>query len=498
MTFEEFRVFAKSFNVIPVSKTLLADTLTPVSAYMRLRQNSENDTAQQRIKQGYSFLFESVEGGERVARYSFIGRNPILMIACRDKTTTIIEKGTERVSNEDFFETIHNIIEKFRQPHLPYLPRFNGGVVGFIGYDAVRFIEDIPGNAADKYGYPDSFLGLFTTVLAFDHLKHQIILINNVIIDSQEELFPQYQHALDQISALEKLIFEPYPQTIKFQLSSGAIEPEMTPEEFQSMVRKAKHYITEGDIFQVVLSQRFVTGYTGDVFNVYRSLRVINPSPYLYFLEFGEYNVIGSSPEILARAEQGTAEVYPIAGTRPRGASEEEDKALETDLLADEKERAEHVMLVDLGRNDLGRVCELGSVKVGRLMFTVRYSHVMHIASRVTGKIPKDKSCIDVLRATFPAGTVSGAPKIRAMEIIDELEKNRRGIYAGGVGYFDFSGNMDLCIAIRTMFASRGKLFLQAGAGIVADSDPLKEYQETINKAKALVEALHIAEGIIH
>jgi anthranilate synthase component 1 len=279
-------------------------------------------------------------------------------------------------------------------------------------------------------------------------------------------------------------------------MNSSQINAEITPAEFRQIVLKAKHYITEGDIFQVVLSQRFTTEYSGDVLNVYRTLRIVNPSPYLYFLDFGKYQIIGSSPEVLVRVEDHTAEVYPIAGTRPRGRTDAEDKAFERELLADEKERAEHIMLVDLARNDLGRVCEVGSVNVDQFMCIVRYSHVMHIASRVTGKVSDDKSYIDVLKATFPAGTVSGAPKIRAMEIIDELEKYRRGFYAGGVGYFDFSGNMDFCITIRTMFAVDGKIFLQAGAGIVADSDPEREYQETVNKAKALVEALKMAEEL--
>jgi len=485
MTFEEFNILAQSYNVIPVSKALLADTLTPVSAYLRLRENSTG-----------SFLFESVEGGERIARYSFIGRDPIVLLRCRDKTTTLIEDRQQRTSTENFFDIIQNLIKKFNQPQLPHLPRFNGGLVGFIGYDAIRFIEDVPSSASEKYGYADSILGLFTSVLAFDHVKHQIIIINNVVVKKQEPLKPLYEQALAQIDRLEQMILSSHTFAERFQLDSNKVEPEIAPQEFHSIVNKAKQYITEGDIFQVVLSQRFVTTYTGDVFNVYRALRVVNPSPYLYFLDFGEDKVIGSSPEILVRVEDGLAEVYPIAGTRSRGKTEAEDKVLEAELLADQKERAEHIMLVDLGRNDLGRVCEIGTVKVDQLMFVVRYSHVMHIATRVIGKVEADKSCVDVLKATFPAGTVSGAPKIRAMEIIDELEKYRRGFYAGGVGYFDFSGNMDICIAIRTMFASNGRIFLQAGAGIVADSDPEREYQETVNKAQALVEALHMAGRI--
>lgn len=485
MTLEEFTALSKDYNIIPVSKTLLADTMTPVSAYLRLRE-----------KCVCSFLFESVEGGERIARYSFIGRDPIVLLTCRDKTTTITENGTEHTSSENFFDIIQTLIKNYRQPQLPHLPRFNGGLVGFIGYDAIRFIEDISANAAEKYGYPDSILGLFTTVIAFDHLKHQIIIIVNALINPEQEIQSQHDSALAQISALEQMILNSPPPAKEFLLTSDTIEPEMTPADFNSMVFKAKEHITEGDIFQVVLSQRFSTSFQGDTFNVYRALRVINPSPYLYFLDFGTYQIIGSSPEILVRVEEGIAEVYPIAGTRKRGTTDLEDQQLEKELLSDEKELAEHVMLVDLGRNDLGRVCELGTVTVEKLMFIVRYSHVMHIASRVVGKVLPHYSCIDVLKAAFPAGTVSGAPKIRAMEIIDELEKNRRGYYGGGVGYFDFSGNMDMCIAIRTMFASNGRIYLQAGAGIVADSNPENEYEETISKSRALVEALRMAQEI--
>jgi anthranilate synthase component 1 len=485
MTLEEFINLSKSYNIIPVNRTLLADTLTPVSAYLHLRKNSTP-----------SFLFESVEGGEHIARYSFIGCNPLLTISCVDKKTTILDNGTTRTSTENFFDIIHQVIERYKQPTLSELPRFTGGLVGFIGYDAVRFIENIPGKAADKYNYPDSMLGLFTTVLAFDHRKHQITIIVNACINANENLQTQYDNAIHEINKLEQLLLNGRTVTEKFSMNSSQINAEITPAEFRQIVLKAKHYITEGDIFQVVLSQRFTTEYSGDVLNVYRTLRIVNPSPYLYFLDFGKYQIIGSSPEVLVRVEDHTAEVYPIAGTRPRGRTDAEDKAFERELLADEKERAEHIMLVDLARNDLGRVCEVGSVNVDQFMCIVRYSHVMHIASRVVGKVSDDKSYIDVLKATFPAGTVSGAPKIRAMEIIDELEKYRRGFYAGGVGYFDFSGNMDFCITIRTMFAVDGKIFLQAGAGIVADSDPEREYQETVNKAKALVEALKMAEEL--
>ncbi len=495
MTFEEFKELAEAYNVIPVSERMLADTLTPVSAYLRLREGA-----------ACSFLLESVEGGERFARYSFLGRDPIAILKCKEKTTRISEvrpadaTRSERVSDENFFEIINGLVGRYRQPPLPFLPRFRGGLVGFIGYDAIRFIENIPSAAADDIKLDDSILGLYTSVLVFDHLKHEIITIVNVLIEPGSDLRREYEDALKEITRLESLLADRESRPHDFHLLPGQL-PGQTIDQtekdgFEEIVRKAKHYIEEGDIFQVVLSRRFSAGISGDPFNAYRSLRVINPSPYLYYLDFDGFRVIGSSPEILVRMENGIAEVYPIAGTRPRGITEEEDRKLEAELLADEKERAEHVMLVDLGRNDLGRVCEVGSVVVDQLMTVVRYSHVMHIASRVVGKVRQGTTCVDLLKATFPAGTVSGAPKIRAMEIIDELETSRRGLYAGGVGYFDFSGNMDMCIAIRTMFSSNGRIYLQAGAGIVADSDPAREYDETTNKARALVEALQMAEGI--
>ncbi|MBI1805836.1 MAG: chorismate-binding protein [Ignavibacteria bacterium] len=464
MNFDEFKELAQSYNVIPVSKTLLADMLTPVSAYLRLRSGSKG-----------SFLFESVEGGERFARYSFIGRDPHTILKCKSKRTSIIEKDKQRESTENFLDITNNVIAHFRHPSIPGLPRFTGGLVGFIGYDAIRFIEDIPETASDTLHFDDSILGLFTSIVVFDHYKHQIIIIVNVVLDERSDLRHQFDETLREISNVESLLWQSVPEPQRFHSHADQLSKEMSPDEFHSIVRKAKQYIA---------------------FNAYRTLRVVNPSPYLYYLDFGGFKVIGSSPEILVRMEGNTAEVYPIAGTRHRGTSDAEDQRLERELLADQKERAEHVMLVDLGRNDLGRVCEPGTVHVDQLMTIVRYSHVMHIASRVVGTITKGKTCVDVLKATFPAGTVSGAPKIRAMEIIDELEGARRGIYAGGVGYLDFSGNMDMCIAIRTMFAVNGRIYLQAGAGIVADSDPETEYQETINKARALVEALHMAERI--
>ncbi|MFI5253562.1 MAG: anthranilate synthase component I [Bacteroidota bacterium] len=486
MDFKEFQKFAESYNVIPVAKTLLADMLTPVSAYLHLRRET-----------GSSFLFESIEGNERIARFSFIGRDPVLLLKCKVKITTITENGASTEVEENFFDLIDNTLKRFTYPSLPDLPRFTGGLVGYIGYDAIRFIEDIPDTVENNLSFPDSMLGVFTTIVVFDHFKHQLTIIHNAVIKKDLDLRMQFDHALSDIDRIENLLTKFNGAPPKFVSEYRSLNSEMTKNQYQDIVQKAKDYICSGDIFQVVLSQRFSTNYRGDLFNVYRSLRVLNPSPYLFYLDFEGNKIIGSSPEVLIRIENQTAELYPIAGTRPRGKNDSDDLRMEQELLADEKERAEHIMLVDLGRNDLGRICDAGSVTVDQFMFIVKYSHVMHIASRITGKVLNSKSCVDVFKSTFPAGTVSGAPKIRAMEIIDKLEISRRGIYAGGVGYFGFSGNMDFCITIRSLFASENRIYFQAGAGIVADSEPDNEYFETINKSKALIEALRTAEGII-
>jgi anthranilate synthase component I len=485
MDFETFKEYARTFNVIPVTEKMLADTLTPVSAYMRIRPRSHG-----------SFLFESVEGGERIARYSFIGRNPAFTLITKNLTTTLTNHRTTEKLNGNYFDHIKKITGEFKAPDIEGLPRFTGGLVGFIGYDLVRHIERIPQSVTNDIEIEDALLGCFPTVLAFDHIRHRIIIIANVIIDRENDPREQYEKAKLEIDDVKRLLSTDGVPSEPFTADIGSIASNIPRERFETDVLSAKDHITAGDIFQIVLSQRFAVPFTGDVFNVYRALRIVNPSPYLYFLDFGDTQVIGSSPEILVRKEDDRAETYPIAGTRHRGASEEIDKQLERELLADEKERAEHIMLVDLGRNDLGRVCEPGSVKVEEFMKTVRYSHVMHIASQVTGSVKKGITAVDVFKAAFPAGTVSGAPKVRAMEIIDELETTRRGLYAGGVGYFDFSGNMDTCIAIRTIYARGGSLYFQAGAGIVADSDPSREYDETVNKSIALRRAIEFAVTI--
>lgn len=485
MTSEEFSALAGSYDIVPVSTLLLADTLTPVSAYLRIREEGKS-----------SYLFESVEGGERLARYSFIGIDPILKISCRRDTTTVSTNGKSFTYNDDYFTVLKFLLAAYRHPRMNNLPRFTAGLVGYIGYDMIRHIENIPECGEDPVAINDAMMALFSSLIVFDHIRHQVYLIMNVMIDRTKDILGQFQKAQENLRELENRLRRGSPPVQSFGADMRDLTPETSKERFLANVTRAKKYITEGDIFQVVLSQRFSTTYKGDPFNAYRALRVINPSPYLYYLEFDDVKVIGSSPEILVRVEDGNCEVYPIAGTRPRGQNEEEDLARERELLSDEKELAEHIMLVDLGRNDLGKVCIPGSVGVDRRMFIVRYSHVMHIASRVTGKLQSSHDCIDLFKAAFPAGTVSGAPKIRAMEIIDQMEPTRRGIYAGAIGYIDFAGNMDMCIAIRTMLAVGQRLYFQVGAGIVADSVPENEYQETLNKGKALTEALSMAERI--
>jgi len=495
MDFSSFKKLAEHHTIVPVTDTMLADTLTPVSAYMRLRRGAEA-----------SFLFESVEGGERFGRYSFIGRNPLFTIRTKD-LQSILQSKTNKQSNgqradgtksidSNYFNYISSLINGHSLPHIHDLPRFTGGLVGFIGYDLIRHIETIPQTIVNDNDVDDAILGFYPTTLAFDHFKQQILFIANVLIDHNKELKEQYENAVNEINVLKELLISDKTTPTSFTSDITGISSNTSRTEFEQNVSVAKEYINAGDIFQVVLSQRFGAPYQGDVFNVYRALRLVNPSPYLYFLDNGDSQIIGSSPEILVRKEGDRAQTFPIAGTRHRGSNEEEDIQLEQELLADEKERAEHIMLVDLGRNDIGRVCKPGTVEVNELMHIVRYSHVIHIATDVSGIVRDGIDAVDVFKAAFPAGTVSGSPKVRAMEIIDELETSRRGIYAGGVGYFDFAGNMDMCIAIRTLYTKNETLYFQTGAGIVADSDPSKEYQETINKSNAMREAIRTADKL--
>lgn len=503
---DEFRRLARGpANLIPVYRELAADLETPVSVYLKLMDAP-----------GSSFLLESVEGGEQVGRYSFVGVNPRGMVVLRGRTverleTGRLESGEGEIGRllgegEDFLDVLKAEVGRYRQAQLPGLPRFNGGAVGYLGYDVVRFFERLPETAATVLDIPDAVYLLADTLVVFDHARHRLIILANVAIEPggvgyNADVELAYVEALQRIDKVAEKLLRPLPaipQRRWGMTGNGRheVQSSMTPERYQEMVEQAKEYIAAGDIFQVVLSQRFSRQSSAHPFAIYRALRMLNPSPYMFYFDFGELDlqVVGASPEMHVRLEDGLASVRPIAGTRRRGATAAEDKALEVELLADPKERAEHVMLVDLGRNDIGRVAEYGSVKVRNLMTVERYSHVMHIVSHVEGCLRPELDAFDLMRATFPAGTLSGAPKVRAMEIIEELEGERRGLYAGAVGYFSYDGSMDTCIAIRTMLVQGDTVYIQAGAGIVADSDPAAEYRESVNKAQALLDAIERAE----
>jgi anthranilate synthase component I len=490
-SFEEFVDLARRGTFVPVVREIMADLLTPVSAFIKIAEHSD-----------YAFLFESVEGGEQVARYSFLGKDPFLVLRARGNKTVIDRSGVTTESDEPFVVTMRRLMAEFRAPFVPGLPRFTGGAVGFIGYDASARFEpalqeawENAGWVATGAGEDDAGFMLFDTVLAFDHVKHRILVIANARITPDEDLGALYQFACAKIDFLERELERGLSQPERTIGAAPAVLSNVTRERFEAGVRTIKEHIAAGDIYQAVLSQRFEADITADPFTVYRALRHVNPSPYMYFIRLGELAIVGSSPEMLVRVEAGRVETHPIAGTRPRGATEEEDLRLADELKRNEKERAEHVMLVDLGRNDLGRVCETGSVRVPQYMTLERYSHVMHLVSTVEGTLAGDRDHIDALVSCFPAGTVSGAPKIRAMQILAELEPTRRDIYAGAIGYIDFAGNLDFCIAIRTITIRRNRARVQAGAGIVADSNPAAEYEETRDKAKALLQALTMAEA---
>ena len=482
----EFLARAKRGNLTPVYKEILADTETPVSAFKKI------------AREDYSFLLESVEGGERMARFSFLGSGTNLIIKSRGTHVEITRDGNEeKIELEEGRDVLHILKQEMgRLSYVPDpdLPRFCGGAVGFLGYDLVRFFEELPDSTEDDLDMPDCTFIFTDTLLIFDHVKHRIRVLCNARIGDDPEA--AYEDAVRKIDALTEQLRTPLEiRYEKRNVDPPQVSSNFTREQFEECVLKCKEYIAAGDVIQVVLSQRFSTQVTADPFDVYRALRSLNPSPYMFYLAYGDTKLIGSSPEILVTEEQGKVTIRPIAGTRPRGATPAEDAALETELLKDEKERAEHIMLVDLGRNDIGRVCRYGSVTVDEMMLVERYSHVMHIVSNVRGLLQMDHDQFDLLRACFPAGTVSGAPKIRAMEIIDELEPTRRGPYAGAIGYFSYSGDMDTCITIRTILLHGSTAYVQAGAGIVADSDPACEYQETQNKAMAMIRALGAAEA---
>lgn len=483
-SFFAFKQMAKRGNLIPVYQEFLADMDTPVSAYLKIRDKS------------FSYLLESADGGKRWGRYSFIGFKPFLIAVSRNQEMEILE-GTEKKVLKDIGNPIYvlkDLIKKLRPVTIKNLSPFQGGFVGYFNYDLIRKWEYLPGISPQDVKMPESVFMFSKRLIIFDHLTHQIKVVAFAHLQKNDDLKKLYDQACQEVDETIKTLKHPLSSVSERDpLSFTDLDTNLNQKDFEKSVRKAKDHIVAGDAIQVVLSQRFSGNISGDDFTLYRNLRSINPSPYMFYLNFGEIKLIGSSPEILVRLTDEKIELRPIAGTRPRGDTSEEDLALEKELLADPKERAEHIMLVDLGRNDVGKEAVPGSVTVPRLMEVERYSHVMHIVSRVEAQLAQGKDCFDLFMATFPAGTVTGAPKIRAMEIISELEPTPRGPYAGAVGYFGFNGNMDFCITIRTITILENKLSIQVGAGIVYDSSPELEYQETLKKAAAMFKAVERA-----
>jgi anthranilate synthase component 1 len=513
-TLDDFLKLTAQGNLIPVTHRILADLETPLSAYRKIRG------------QGESFLFESVEGGEHLGRYSFVGCNPRAVILQNGNRVEVIENGKvvegfivapsprpsppltgERVADRpgegeivhDGLVVVERVMKKYRPVALPGLPRFTGGAVGFIGYEFIHDIEPVvPRPPKDELGTPVLYFLVADQLLIFDRVSQTITILVNAILDGAESLTEAYENATSEIDRIVSLLEQPsehHPVTVTNDVPAISFESNQTKEKFIANVLKAKEYIAAGDVIQVVGSQRFSAPVKASPLDIYRAVRSINPSPYMFLLELDGFSIVGASPEIHVRCEDRKVEIRPIAGTSRRGKTEEEDAALEKELLANPKERAEHVMLVDLARNDIGRVCEFGSVQVKELMTIERYSHVMHIVSQVEGKLAAGKTPYDLMRATFPAGTVSGAPKIRAMQIIAELEQTARGPYAGCVGYFSFNGNLDTCITLRSALIKDGKAYVQAGGGWVTDSTPEGEFQESVNKSMAMRKAVEMAEG---
>lgn len=496
-----FRQKARKGGLTPICRELPADLDTPVSLFLKLGQSPPN------------FLLESVERGEKLGRYSFMGLGHSLMLESKGNQAIIHNNSADQkisLEGRDPLHLIQEILSNRQAVRIPGLPPFCGGAVGYLAYDIVNFFEELPQCRHDELDLPDCVFLFTDTMLAFDHVQHKMKIIANACVGDDPDA--AYHKAISEIEAIVAKLGKPPPQEYRVlsmeyrgegrgEDSKLSDNPQLASnfgrDEFVEMIRTAREYIAAGDAIQIVLSQRLRRKTRAKPFDIYRALRMVNPSPYMFYLDFGHLQLIGSSPEMLVKLDGEHAESRPIAGTRPRGQTEEEDLSLITELLADPKERAEHVMLVDLARNDLGRVCRYGTVKVSELMEIEKYSHVSHIVSAVEGKLNPGEDAFSLLRASFPAGTVSGAPKIRAMEIIAELEKTRRGPYAGAVGYFDFTGNMDTCITIRTIVMKGDTVYLQAGAGIVADSDPFAEYQETLNKLKALEKAIIVAEESI-
>ncbi len=490
---EEARGLSHSYNVIPLVHRFLDDTETPVSAFLKLRQTAG------------CFLLESAEQGMRLGRYSFLGIKAWESIRLKGTTVTVRRGGADThydlgEQGGDPFAFVAAHLRRYRVPPLEDVPPFVGGAVGYFGYDCVRHVERLPDAPPDDMGLPDMAFLLTDVIVVFDHLRHTIMLLTNIFCDEEPDLDRAYSAAVARLTEVKARLRGPLPAPgWSLGRSQRAVHAEVRSnferQRFEQGVERIREYIHAGDAFQVVLSQRFERPVGTSGFSIYRGLRAVNPSPYMYYMSFRDFEIVGSSPEPLVTVVGGKAETRPIAGTRPRGATPEEDAALAAEMLADEKERAEHLMLVDLGRNDLGRVCRPGTVRTNEFMEVERYSHVMHMVSSVTGELSEGVSAADALRAVFPAGTVSGAPKVRAMEIIDELEPTRRGPYAGAIGYLSYSGELDSCIYIRTILVRDGRAYVQAGAGIVADSDPASEFVETENKARALFRAIEVASS---
>ena len=481
ITLEEVKQLAKGYEVVPISGEILADIRTPMEVLRILKGRSS-----------HCYMLESVEKQEKWGRYTFLGFDPKMEITCVNGTMTIKGEEERIFQTKNPGEEIKAILKEYRSPKIQGLPTFTGGLVGYFSYDYVKYSEPkLKLDAKDEEGFKDVDLMLFDKVIAFDNLKQKIIVIANAKTKNLEE---EYHHCVKEIKKIIALIQNGTPTPIVPGKITTPFKELFTEEEYCSMVEKARNYIYEGDIFQVVLSNRLSAPFEGSLFNTYRVLRTINPSPYMFYFSGTDVEVAGASPETLVKLENGVLHTFPLAGTRPRGKTDEEDKQLEAELLADEKELSEHNMLVDLGRNDLGKISKFGTVEVEKLHSIERYSHVMHIGSTVRGEIREEFDALDAIEAVLPAGTLSGAPKIRACQLIGELENNKRGIYGGAIGYIDFTGNMDTCIAIRIAYKKNGKVFVRSGAGIVADSVPEKEYEECLNKAKASLKALEIAQ----
>ena len=485
LTYDEFQdLVSQGCQTVPVYKRILADLLTPVAAWVHLSKKAE-----------YAFLLESVEKGNQYARYSYVGINPQKIFMHKNGQTTINE-GVQTTSVEiPFLDLLRETQSQYNMGKFPGIPSFTGGLVGYLGYETIAWVEDIPIHDESDLDVPDSVFMLFENMIAFDHLKGSALVISNVKVNSERDLKQQFDEAHERVDSIGESLHSDVDYQTPIRVEKSTTSSNFDQDTFESAVLKAKEHIIDGDVFQLVLSQRFERKTSVEPTTLYRAIRTINPSPYMFHLKINDFDIIGASPELLVKVDGCTVEMRPIAGTRHRGQTDAEDQALAKDLINDEKECAEHLMLLDLGRNDVGRVSEFGSVTISENMVIENYSHVMHIVSDVKGKLSLDKDPFDALMSGFPAGTVTGAPKIRAMEIIHNLERERRNIYSGAVGFFDFTGNVNTCIAIRTMIMKDGTVHFQSGAGIVHDSNPTKEFEETVNKAKAIMTAIDLAEN---